>query len=104
MKIPRSSGVLLHPTALPGTDGIGNLEPLVRTGLLDPRQVPRAVATFTAGFKRRHGAFHFSELARRNHGSHYGFVEQGVVRSRLQPGLATAVVWSDGSASILAAA
>jgi len=31
-----------------------------------------------------------------NHGSHYGFVEQGVVFSSLQPGLATLLVRNDG--------
>jgi hypothetical protein len=86
--------------ALPGPDGIGSVEPLVRTGLLDPDDVSRVVATFTAGFKRRHGAFRYSELASRNHGSHYGFVENGVVLSKLQPGLSTAVVWDDGSAEL----
>ena len=47
--------------------------------------------TFTGGFKRDHGAFRYGALARQNHGSHYGFVEQGVVFSKLQPGLATLV-------------
>lgn len=31
-----------------------------------------------------------------NHGSHYGFIENGVVFSRLQPGLATLFVRDDG--------
>ena len=31
-----------------------------------------------------------------DHGSHYGFVENGVVLSKLQPGLATVVVFDDG--------
>ncbi|MCB1741987.1 MAG: hypothetical protein KDK91_16550, partial [Gammaproteobacteria bacterium] len=82
---------------LPGPDGFDNAEPLVRTGLISPRHTSRVVATFTAGFKRRHGAFRYGELAQRNGGSHYGFIESGVVFSRLQPGLATLLVLDDGS-------
>jgi hypothetical protein len=55
------------------------------------------VATFTGGFKREHGAFRYGDLAGRNHGSHYGFIEQGVVFSKLQPGLATLYVLDDGA-------
>lgn len=82
---------------LPGPDGIDSAVPLVRTGVISPFLVPDTVATFTGGFKRMHGAFRHGPLARRNHGSHYGFVEQGVVFSKLQPGLATLYVLDDGS-------
>jgi len=81
---------------LPGPDGIGSISPLVSTGLVSPEDAPRTVATFTGGFKREHGAFKYGELAEKNHGSHYGFVENGVVLSKLQPGLATIVVFDDG--------
>ncbi len=40
--------------------------------------------------------FEYGELAQKNHGSHYGFVENGVVLSKLQPGLATIIVCDDG--------
>jgi hypothetical protein len=83
--------------ALPGPDGIGDVAPLVRTGLISPVYAPRTVATFTGGFKRSHGAFRSGQLGLRNHGSHYGFIEHGVVFSTLQPGLATLVVLDDGS-------
>ena len=53
-------------------------------------------ASFTGGFKREHGAFHAGALAQRNHGTHYGFVEQGVVFSKLQPGLSTIFVTDEG--------
>ena len=53
-------------------------------------------ATFTGGFKRAHGAFRVVPLATSGHGSHYGFVENGVVLSKLQPGLATLFVLDDG--------
>jgi hypothetical protein len=82
--------------SLPGPDGIGTIAPLVRTGMLSPALQGRVAATFTGGFKRQHGAFHAGSLAHVHHGSHYGFVENGVVLSRLQPGLATAVVSVDG--------
>ena len=81
---------------LPGPDGIGDITPLVGTGLLPPYDVLRTVATFTAGFKRAHGAFLYGDLSLVNHGSHYGFIENGVVFSRLQPGLATIFVRDDG--------
>jgi hypothetical protein len=80
-----------------GPDGIDNAAPLVRTGMLSPALQARAVATFTGGFKREHGAFRFGALAGTQHGSHYGFVEQGVVFSALAPGLATLYVLDDGT-------
>jgi len=82
---------------IPGPDGINSNAPLVRTGMVSPALAAETVATFTGGFKRNHGAFHYGPLARRNLGSHYGFVEQGAVFSRLQPGLATLYVLDDGS-------
>jgi hypothetical protein len=44
-----------------------------------------------------HAAFKSGDLAMKNHGSHYGFVVDGVVFSKLQPGLATIFVLDDGS-------
>lgn len=83
--------------SLPGPDGVGTVSPLVSTGLIQPENARRTVAAFTGGFKREHGAFKFGELALKNHGSHYGFVENGVVFSKLEPGLATIVVFANGS-------
>jgi hypothetical protein len=77
---------------LPGPDGIDTAAPLARTGMVSPPLAARTVATFAGGFKRDHGAFRYGPFAERNHGSHYGFVEEGVVFSTLQPGLAT--VWT----------
>ena len=82
---------------LPGPDGIGSIRPLTSTGLVSPFAAGKTVATFTGGFKRAHGAFKYGELALKNHGTHYGFVENGVVFSTLQAGLATLVVINDGS-------
>jgi hypothetical protein len=83
--------------ALPGPDGIAHRAPLVTNGMLSPSLVPSAIATFAGGFKRRHGAFKWGAFAQINHGSHYGFIEQGVVFSKLQPGLATVYVLDDSS-------
>jgi hypothetical protein len=82
--------------SLPGPDGIGTIAPLVSTGLIDPMDASRTVATFTGGFKRIHGAFRSGPLAQVNHGSHYGFLQQGVLFSTLQPGLATIYVLNTG--------
>jgi hypothetical protein len=79
-----------------GPDGIDGAAPLVRTGQVPPAQRADVVATFTGGFKREHGAFRYGALAAANRGSHYGFVEQGVVFSRLVPGLSTLYVLQDG--------
>lgn len=80
----------------PGPDGIGSIAPLVSTGLINPEDARTTAAVFTAGFKRTHGAFKSGELALINHGSHYGFLEDGVVFSSLQPGLSTIFVRADG--------
>ncbi|NRA67309.1 MAG: hypothetical protein HRU19_22690 [Pseudobacteriovorax sp.] len=81
---------------IPGPDGFANYAPLAGTGLISPHHAQSVVATFTAGFKRSHGAFKWGKLAKVNSGSHYGFIENGVVMSKLQPGLATIVVDKSG--------
>jgi hypothetical protein len=86
--------------ALPGPDGFGTIDPLVRTGLVDPAFQDGLVAVFVGGFKRDHGAFHAGDLAYANRGSHYGFVEFGTELSHLQPGLATVVVDVDGAVTM----
>jgi hypothetical protein len=86
----------MHSPKLPGPDGFDNVAPLANPGMLNPLKVQRTIATFTAGFKRHHGAFRWGAFAMKNHGSHYGFVEEGVVMSKLQPGLATFVQYDDG--------
>ena len=82
---------------LPGPDGIGSVAPLVVNGMMSPPAVELAAATFAGGFKREHGAFRYGVLASQNHGSHYGFIEQGVIFSKLQPGLATLIVDDSGT-------
>jgi hypothetical protein len=90
----------MQDRTLPGPDGIGSITPLVSTGLVPPYEAPRTVATFVGGFKRQHGAFKSGVLATRNHGSHYGLIEHGVVFSKLQPGLATLVVFDDDTVAM----
>jgi hypothetical protein len=87
-------------TDLPGPDGFDTIAPLLGAGQIRPDLARRTVAAFTGGFKRSHGAFHFGALAAQNHGSHYGFIEDGVVLSKLQPGLATVYALNDGSVAM----
>ena len=82
---------------LPGPDGIESVSPLIAAGLIGPQDAPKTVATFAGGYKRWHGAFKYGDFAARNHGSHYGFIEKGVVFSKLLPGLATVYALADGS-------
>ena len=101
----RASGrgvVRSHPASdegsrIAGTGWHRQHRPLTATGLVNPDDARRTVAVFTGGFKRTHGAFKQGELGLKNHGSHYGFVENGVVFSKLQPGLATIFALDDGS-------
>jgi hypothetical protein len=96
---PRPPAAVRTPS-LPGPDGIGSPSPLVPTGMVPPRSAARTVATFAGGFKRAHGAFKYGDLAQRNAGSHYGFVEEGAVFSKLRPGLSTLYVLADGAVAM----
>ena len=87
----------MRDPALAGPDGIASIAPLISTGLVAPMDASKTIATFTGGFKREHGAFKYGDLALRNHGSHYGFIENGVVFSKIQSGLATIFILDDGS-------
>lgn len=83
--------------AIPGPDGFADASPLVRAGRLRPDAVPRVVATFVGGFKRTHGAFRTGALSAVHRGTHYGFIEEGVVFSSLEDGLATLLVETSGT-------
>jgi hypothetical protein len=98
---PRVTPAMRDPSRR-GPDGIDSAAPLARTGMLSPPLQGRAVATFTGGFKREHGAFRYGPLAERRDGSHYGFIERGVVFSRLVPGLSTLYVLDDGTVGMKA--
>jgi hypothetical protein len=87
----------VRPAGLPGPDGIGNVAPVVSLGMVPPDKVERTIGTFTAGYKRSHGAFRWGPYSTVNGGSHYGFLENGVLYSKLWPGLATLYVLKDGT-------
>ncbi|MCB1398291.1 MAG: hypothetical protein H6898_01300 [Rhodobacter sp.] len=93
---PRPSGAG-RDYNLPGPDGFGTVDPLQMTGMLNPVFIDRVAAIFAGGFKRDHGAWRLTDFAYTNHGHHYGFLVNGVVLSRLQPGLATVWVLTDGT-------
>ncbi|MDA0748279.1 MAG: hypothetical protein O2954_17305 [bacterium] len=95
----RTSAEVLD-ASLPGPNGIDTVAPLVRTGMVSPVNADRVVAAFIGGFKRSHGVFPRGDLAGKNHGNHYGFMESGTVLSKLQPGLATAIVYADGKVDL----
>lgn len=88
------------PRNAPGPDGFDQALPLARTGLVPPVHQRMVAATFTGGFKRNHGAFRHDGLATTNNGHHYGFVENGVVFSKLQPHLATFIIDYDGQINL----
>jgi hypothetical protein len=82
---------------LPGPDGISGSAPLMRSGMVSPAEVGRTVAAFAAGFKRSHGAFKYGDLREAYKGRHYGFVEDGVIFSKLWPDLSTLYMLDDGT-------
>lgn len=82
---------------LPGPDGFSDLAPLQMTGMLNPVLTDRVAAIIAGGFKREHGAWRLGPMSTTNQGHHYGFIVQGVVLSRLQPGVATVFTLDDGS-------
>jgi hypothetical protein len=93
---PRPSGAGKNWN-LPGPDGFNNSGPIARTGMLSPALTDRVAATFAGGYKRSHSAWRASDKAFTRHGHHYGFFQQGVMFSRLHPGLSTIFVLDDGS-------
>ncbi|WP_397542654.1 hypothetical protein [Roseovarius salis] len=92
----RPSGAGRNPR-LPGPDGFNTSDPVVRTGMLSPALTDQVAATFAGGFKRDHGAWRAGEKAFTNYGHHYGFLANGVLFSKLHPGLSTIFVLDDGS-------
>lgn len=100
-KLGWSKRCRLRDPNLAGPDGPGETAPLATVGAVPPYLAPLVAATFVGGFKREHSAFSSGPLAAINRGSHFGFMQDGVVFSRLQPGLATAVVGKDGSFNLL---
>jgi len=96
---PRPSGNGRHYQGR-GPDGFDQIDPLVTVGMLSPSFTDRVAATFTAGFKRQHGAWRFGSYATFNWGHHYGFMQNGVLMSRLWPNLMTLYMTQDGEVSM----
>lgn len=96
---PRPSGGGRHYQG-DGPDGFGTTDPLITVGMLSPSFTDQVAATFTAGFKRQHGAWRFGDYATFNWGHHYGFMTHGVTLSRLWPNLATLYMLDDGTVSM----
>jgi hypothetical protein len=82
-----------------GPDGFDSKSPFCSVGAVPPYYAPWVAGTFIGGFKREHGSFKTGPLSKVNNGSHFGFMEQGVVFSRLLPGIATAAISRDGALS-----
>ncbi len=87
----------VRPRGMPGPDGISTAKPLERTGMVSPASAARTIATFTGGFKRDHGAFKYGDYATVDFGKHYGFIEHGVILSKLWPDLSTLFMLDDGT-------
>lgn len=84
-----------------GPDGFSNMRPLALTASINPVFYDRLIATFSGGFRRLHGFFRVgTKLGAVNNGSPYGFIENGVVQSSLKPGLATVLMFKDGSIDV----
>lgn len=90
----------VRPKGWLGPDGFEKRDPIVSPGMLPPNLMTKVVSTFTSGFKRYHSAFRWGPLAQVNRGSHYGFIENGVIHSRLNPGLATITIDSTGQVDL----
>lgn len=86
----------VKPKGWAGPDGFEKRDPVVSPGMVPPNLMTKVVSTFTSGFKRYHSAFRWGPLAQINRGSHYGFIENGVIQSSLHPGLATLTIDSTG--------
>lgn len=82
---------------LPGPDGVADAAPLVRSGMVSPDHVRRTISAFTGGFKRQHGAFKYGDYATTDTGKHYGFIERGVIYSKLKTELSTIYVLDNGT-------
>lgn len=96
-----TTGLSVHPT-WGGPDGFADLKPLVTPGSMNPIYFPRLAGTMCGGFQRRDSAFrpNIAPLGQQNFGSHSGFIQEGVVLSTLNPGLATFIVRKDGGVEL----
>ncbi len=82
----------------PGPEGFNSFSPIsATTGVLNPHHLPNLVGVMCGGFQRWHGRMRAQgPLA----GLHYGFMQEGVVLSKLNKGLITFVIDNDGRPTI----
>jgi hypothetical protein len=77
----------VHGTSYPGlppkTDT--NKSSIALSGSIPPYMISKSVGVFIGGFKRSHGTFKYGE----HRGKTYGYIENGVVLSKMEKGLAT---------------
>lgn len=83
-----------------GPDGFGTLKPLEFPGVVNPTIIPQLIGTFAGGFQRRHSAFKWAPYTSYNRGHHYGFMENGVVMSKLVPNLASLITYANGDVTM----
>ena len=84
------------PSRGPGPDGFDRLAPLQTPGVVNPVYLSRLVGAFCGGFQREHGV----QLGGPHAGQYNGFIEEGVVMSRMNRGLATIVVTKSGDVDV----
>lgn len=83
-----------------GPDGFASFEPLASSGVVNPALLPRLAGVMCGGFQRQHGVFRFGPMTQSNFANYWGFMENGVLLSRLNPGLSTLYVTNDGRVDI----
>jgi len=83
-----------------GPDGFNRMDPLIPLGHVPPFHWSKTIGTFSAGFQKRHGAFRYGELSKFNKAHHYGFMENGVMLVTPSEGLATVIMYKDGSVDL----
>lgn len=80
-----------------GPDGFNTMKPLIPLGHAPPFLWSKVIGTFSGGFQKRHSAFRYGELSKTEKGHHYGFMENGVLFVTPSEGLATLIIYKDGS-------
>jgi hypothetical protein len=86
----------LRIPGLSGPDGFDSLSPISRSGVMNSYYLPRLAATMCGGFQRKHGVFRTGNLLHK----YYGFMQEGVVLSKLNSGLATLIMYKNGDIEI----
>lgn len=71
---------------------------IVPIGSIPPYDLEKAVSVFTGGFKHRHSKFKYGP----HRGKQFGYIENGVIITPLQPGLATIYATVKGDIDIQA--